>query len=101
MAGTLANSIEAYAEALDFVECYSEAVEVSTLLSLRDGIALDLSEGALIDEAHSRQLREADQRLLASAPILARRFPDFDFAASVRDLVGRPLPEAGEAQRTA
>ena len=101
MAGTLANDIEAYAEALDFVMCYTEAVEVTTLFSLRDGIALDLREGAHIDEDHRRLLREADDRLLASAPALARRFREFNFAASIRELVDRPLPEAGEAQRSA
>lgn len=98
---SLADSIEGYAEALDFVERYSEAVEVTTLLSLRDGIALDLSQGAALDERLRCRLREADKRLLAAAPGLARRFPDFNFAASVQELVGNREPDPTAARTTA
>jgi hypothetical protein len=90
--GTLSNDIEGYAESLDFLRCYSESVEVSVLLANREGIAIDLANGAVIDEAHRRLLIKADQRLLAAAPALTRRFPDFDFAGSIRALVGDPSP---------
>lgn len=98
---SLADSIEGYAEAVDYVGEYSEPVEVTSLFALRDGIEDDLARGIVIDERLHDLLHDADEQLLAAADDLGRRFPEFDFAASVRHLVGSSQASAAKGRRTA
>jgi len=97
----LANSIRAYARGVESAALISESAEISALLAIRDGITLDLHDGAVLDEGLRRLLAAADERLQSDSDVIAKHFPGFDAEVAIREAIGEGVPASPRGRLTA